>query len=61
MTNQTYSLGLIRDGLGTWNSLHGKAQNKPLVSLVLTMFLDGLIQAYPQLLNDAGESAVCPH
>jgi hypothetical protein len=54
-----FGIDLRRWSEGGWNSLHGEAQNKPLVHPVLTTLLDGLTQAYPKLPNDAGESAVC--
>jgi hypothetical protein len=53
-----FGIDLRRWSEGGWNSLHGEIQNKPLVPPVLTTLLDGLTQAYPQLQNDVGESAV---
>ena len=53
-----FGIDLRRWSYGGWNSLHGETQNKPLVPPVLTTLLDGLTQAYPQLQNDGGESAV---
>lgn len=51
-----FGIDLRRWSEGGWNSLHGEAQDKPLVPPVLTALLDGLTQAYPRLSNDAGES-----
>jgi hypothetical protein len=53
-----FGIDLRRWSEGGWSSLHGGTQNKPLVPPVLTTLLDGLTQAYPELQNDVGESAV---
>jgi hypothetical protein len=40
---------------------HGEARDKPLVSPVLAVLLDGLTLAYPRLSDGVGESAVYPY
>ncbi|KAH9066772.1 hypothetical protein EDB87DRAFT_1678620 [Lactarius vividus] len=47
-----FGIDLRRWSEGGWSTLHGEAQDKPLVPPVLTALLDGLQQAYPKLPND---------
>ncbi|KAH9040382.1 hypothetical protein EDB85DRAFT_1925857 [Lactarius pseudohatsudake] len=47
-----FGIDLRRWSEGGWNTLHGEAQDKPLVPPVLTALLDGLQQAYPKLPSD---------
>ncbi|KAH9074720.1 hypothetical protein EDB83DRAFT_2352927 [Lactarius deliciosus] len=47
-----FGIDLRRWSEGGWSTLHGEAQDKPLVPPVLTALLDGLQHAYPKLPND---------
>jgi hypothetical protein len=53
-----FGIDLRRWSEGGWDSLHGEAQDKPLVPPVLTVLLNGLTQAYSQLPSDVGEFIV---
>ena len=51
-----FGIDLRKWSEGGWDTLHGEAQNKPLIPPVLTALLTGLQEAYPKLPNDDGES-----